>query len=137
MAFPLFRSWWPTSAASWHITGWLPKQIKIIVNNRTGSPIGLQSQNANGFDGIWAPTPITPAQLAAPDAYMIADLNATFQVDVAPYNRYRSDGTQLVPMDGESGTVIPPGVNYILFSPLVITEAGGPMIIEGGVRLVQ
>lgn len=135
MTFPLFSSWWPRGAATWHIGTWHPRVFKVIFNNRTGSPIGLQSQNANGFDGIWAPVPITPTEYASPSAEMLADLNATFQLDVAPYSRYRSDGSQLIALDGESGTIIPPGINVIYFSPLVITE-GHPLIIEGGVRLV-
>lgn len=136
MAFPLFRSWWPVGAGSWHISSWYPKSIKIITNDRNGAPIGLQSQNANGPDGIWAPTPITVAQSLAPDANMLADLNATYQLHQAPYTRYYSDGTQFVPMSAEGGTVIPPGINEIFFSPLTITEAGGPLIIQGGLRLV-
>lgn len=135
MAFPLFKSWWPTAAASWHIASWHPRW-KVIYNNRTGSPIGIQSQNANGFDGIWAPTPVTAAQIASPDTNMLQDLNATFQLDAAPYSRYRSDGTQLVPLDAESGMIIPPGFNEIVFSPLVVTE-GNPLLVEGGIRVIQ
>lgn len=135
MALPLFQSFFPT-ARKWINTGWRDT-FKVIVDNATGAPIGLTSQNANGPQGIWAPTPLSAAQINAPTAAMLADLNATFQLDTAPYSRYRSDGIQLVPMDGESGTVIPPGFNEIVFSPLVVTEAGGPLIVEGGVRVIQ
>jgi hypothetical protein len=42
---------------------------------------------------------------------MIADLNATFQLNQAPYSRYRSDGSQLVALDSEAaGTIVQPGV---------------------------
>lgn len=135
MALPLFQSFFPT-ARKWINTGWRDT-FKVIVDNATGAPIGLTSQNANGPQGIWAPTPLSAAQIAAPSASMIADLNATFQLDTAPYSRYRSDGIQLVPLDSESGMIIPPGFNEIVFSPLVVTEAGGPLVVQGGLRVVQ
>ena len=67
---------------------------------------------------------------------MLADLNATYQWDTAPYTRYRSDGTQLLPLDGGGGEIIPPGINVIYFSPLIITE-GHPLIVQGGVRVIE
>lgn len=134
MALPAFTSFFPT-VRRWINTAWR-EQYKLIVDNDTGAPVGIQSQNANGPEGIWAPVPLSQAQISAPTAAMIADLNATYQLDSAPYSRWRSDGTQLVPLDSESGTVIPPGINEIFFSPLVITEAGGPLLIEGGVRVI-
>ncbi len=136
MALPIFKSFWPAIAALWRPSSWR-QEYKIITDNNTGAPIGLLSMNANGPDGIWAPTPLSSDQILAPSAAMVADLNATFQLNVAPYSRYRSDGIQLVPMDSESGTVIPPGINEIFFSPLVVTEAGGPLIIEGGARVIE
>lgn len=134
MALPIFQSFMPT-AVKWFNSSWR-NSYKIITDNRTGAPVGLTSQDANGPQGIWAPTPLTATQIATPSASMIADLNATFQLDTAPYSRYRSDGVQLVPMDGESGTIIPPGINVIYFSPLVVTE-GNSLTIEGGVRVIQ
>lgn len=134
MALPLFQTFFPT-AVKWLNTSWRDS-YKIITDNRTGAPVGLVSQNANGPQGIWAPTPLSAAQIASPSAAMIADLNATFQLDTAPYSRYRSDGIQLVPLDSESGTVIPPGFNEIVFSPLVVTE-GNPLLVEGGIRVIQ
>lgn len=135
MALPIFQTFFPT-AVKWVNSSWR-NSYKIITDNRTGAPIGLLSQNDGGPQGVWAPTPLSAAQIAAPSASMIADLNATFQLDTAPYSRYRSDGVQLIPMDAESGTVIPPGFNEIVFSPLVVTEAGGPLIVEGGLRVIQ
>lgn len=134
MALPLFQSFFPTTV-KWINTGWRDT-FKVIVDNRTGAPIGLTSQNANGPQGIWAPTPLTAAQINAPTQAMLNDINATYQLDSAPYSRYVSDGTQLIPLGGEGGTVIPPGQNVIYFSPLVVTE-GHPLIVEGGVRVVQ
>lgn len=136
MAMPIFKSFWPAIVAIWRPSAWR-QEYKIITDNNTGAPIGLLSMNANGPDGIWAPTPLSSAQIASPTAAMLADLNATYQLNVAPYSRYYSDGQQLVPISAEGGTVIPPGINEILFSPLVVTEAGGPLIVEGGVRVIQ
>lgn len=135
MALPIFKSFIPT-AVRWISTAWR-NEYRLLVDNNTGAPIGMQSMNANGPQGIWAPTPLTSDQIGAPTAEMINDLNATYQLDSAPYSRYRSDGVQLIPMDSESGTVIPPGENVMLFSPLTITAANSPFIIEGGVRVIQ
>ena len=129
---PIFQSFYPT-VVKWVSSAWRDS-YRVIVDNNTGAPIGLVSQNANGPQGIWAPTPLSAAQIASPSAAMIADLNATFQRDVAPYDRWRSDGTTLVSMDAEGGTFIPPGINVAYYSPLVITE-GHPLTIEGGVFL--
>lgn len=134
MALPAFSSFFPT-VRRWINTQWR-QEYKLIIDNDSGAPVGILSPNANGPEGIWAPVPLSQAQIAAPTAAMLADINATYQLNQAPYSRYRSDGSQLAPLDSESGTVVPPGVNVVWFSPLVITEAGGPLIIEGGVRLV-
>ena len=134
MALPIFQTWFPT-AVKWINTSWR-NSFKVIVDNRTGAPIGLTSQDANGPQGIWAPTPISQAQALSPDPAMISDLNATFQVDTAPYNRYRSDGSNLIPMDSEAaGTIVPAGINVAYYSPLKIF-AGAPLTIEGGVTLL-
>ena len=134
MALPIFQSFFPT-VVKWVNTAWRDS-YKIITDNRTGAPIGLVSQNANGPQGIWAPTPLSTAQILAPSAEMLADLNATYQLDESPYSRFRSDGIQLVPLDAESGTIIPPGINEVFFSPLVVTE-DHPLIVQGGVRVIQ
>lgn len=134
MALPAFTTFFPT-VRRWINTSWRD-QYKLIVDNETGSPVGFQSQNANGPEGIWGLTPLSVAQIASPPAAILADLNATYQSDTSPYGRYRSDGSQLVSLDSEGGTVIPPGINEILFSPLVVTE-NHPLIVQGGVRVVE
>lgn len=131
MAIPTFRSYWST-VRNWMGVGWR-KEYKFIVDNNTGAPVGIQSPNANGADGIWAPVPLSADQLLSPTADILADLNATYQEDQPPYSRYRSDGTELVPMDQASGTIIPAGQVWHLYSPLTITDASGPLIIEGAV----
>lgn len=129
MAIPTFRSYWST-VRNWMGIGWR-KEYKFVVDNNTGAPVGIQSSNANGPDGIWAPVPLTADQIASPDGLILADLNATYQANSAPYQRYRSDGTQLVPLDDQGGTLIPAGQVWHFYSPLVITEASGPLIIQG------
>lgn len=134
---PIFTTFYPT-AVKWINAAFSTKTLRIIQDNRTGAPIGLVSPNANGPEGIWAPTPLTLAQIEAPTAAMLADLNATYQYDTAPYTRFYSDGTQLVAFAAGAGggTVIPAGQNWVWFSPVVITEAGGPLRIEGGLRVI-
>lgn len=134
MAIPIFQSFFPT-IQKWRLTAFR-QEYKLITHDNGGAPVGIASQNANGPQGIWAPTPLSAAQIAAPDPLMLADLNATFQLNVAPYSRYYSDGTQLVPIGSEGGTIIPPGQNVMMISPLKIF-AGNPLTIEGGIVLVS
>lgn len=135
MALPIFQSFYPT-VVKWFNSSWRDS-YKIITDGRTGAPIGLVSQNANGPQGIWAPTPISTDQVLSPSATILADLNATFQLDEAPYPRYYSTGVELLPLGGDSGgTVIPPGINEVFFSPLVVTE-DRPLTVQGGVRVIE
>lgn len=134
MALPIFKSFYPT-VVKWVNTAWRDS-FKVIADDRTGAPIGLVSQNANGPQGIWAPTPLSQAQIDAPSAEMLADINATYQLNAAPYSRYYSDGIELLPLGSGGSIVVPPGFNEIFFSPLVITE-GHDLLIQGGVRVIQ
>lgn len=135
MALPSFRSFYP-DAVRWLVTRWR-QEYRLIVDNATGVPVGIQNQNANGADGIWGLTPITQAEAITPTAAMLADLGATYQLNQEPYSRYRSDGLQLVSLDGEGGPiVIPAGVNDVWFSPLTVIE-GAPVKIYGGLRVIQ
>jgi hypothetical protein len=68
----------------------------VLADPITGSPVGLQHTNGSGPDGIWVPIDLTAGQIASPTAEMIADLNAVFRLNVAPYTRYQSNGTTLV-----------------------------------------
>jgi hypothetical protein len=51
-----------------------------------------QPQNAASV----VPIVLTAAQIAAPDSATLANIFATFQLDEAPFTRYRSNGTALV-----------------------------------------
>lgn len=134
MTIPVFQTFYPT-VKKWINTAFRDS-YKVIVDNQTGAPVGLVSQNANGAQGVWGLTPLSSDQINAPSAAILADLNATYQLDEAPYPRYYSDGTQLLPLSESGGTVIPPGINEIFFSPLVVTE-DHPLIVQGGVRVIE
>lgn len=134
----------------------------VLEDPITGAPAGLQSRGANGPDGIWAPVQVTAAQIASPSALMIADLNATYQLNVAPWSRYRSDGTNLVlivstsdspnftgtttftgatQVNGQATFFLPiiapenfPGT-IILYAPVTITAANAPWIVASRVSI--
>lgn len=42
------------------------------------------------------PVVITAGEQAAPTAAMLANIWCTYQLDTAPYTRYRSDGTNII-----------------------------------------
>lgn len=79
--------------------------LRLLSDPVTGAPAGIQSPNAGGPNGIWVPVDLTPAQILAPTAEMLADLNATYRRNVAPYDRLYSDGTQLVAFFAGDGPV--------------------------------
>lgn len=133
MAFPVFKSFIST-VLPWLPTAWR-KEYRLLTDASTGAPIGIQSQNANGPDGIWGKTNLTAAQIAAPTAAMLQDLNAIYRLNEPPYSQYHSDGTQLIPEDATGGTVIPPGFIAVYASPLSVTE-GHALFIQGGVRVI-
>lgn len=88
--FPSFRSTvTPFVPRAW------PATLRLLVDPVTGAPAGIESPNANGPNGIWTPVDLTAGQIASPSTAMIADLNATYRLNVAPYTRYQSDGTTL------------------------------------------
>ena len=134
MSIPNYSTFFP-AVARW-ISTRFRQEYRLIIDNDTAKPIGIVNPNANGAQGIWGLTPLSLAEIEAPTAAMLQDIGATYVLNQSPYNRYRSDGIQLVPLDGEGGTIIPPGQNVIYFSPLQITEAGGALIIQGGVRVI-
>lgn len=92
MTFRSFRS---------TVTPLVPRRVDSKISlllDPNGSPVGFQSTSANGPDGIWTPTDLTAGQIASPSADIIADLNATYRLNVAPYTRYQSTGAALVPV---------------------------------------
>ncbi len=115
---PTWRKWVPQA---WATPRWLFDDV-------TGAPVGVLSPSGSGPDGIWAPIPLTAAEIASPNAAILADTNAVYMLNVAPYTRWRSTGTALTPMADGTVTVIPAGQTEIRYSPLVITDL---LIVQG------
>lgn len=135
MAIPNFYTFFP-DMARWVSTRFR-QEYRLIVND-DAVPVGIVNPNANGAQGVWGRTPLSQDEIEAPTAAMLQDLGATFQLNEYPYSLYRSDGIRLVAMDDTGGGMyIQPGVNEVWFSPLVVTEENGPLLIEGGLRLIE
>lgn len=109
---------------------------RVLVDSTTGAPVGIQNDSANGPDGFWVPTDITAAQVTSPPAAMLADLNATYRLNAAPWTRYVSNGQALVAYGGNGGAddIIPAWMNTILYAPLTITNPDG-LTVQGQVRV--
>lgn len=126
-----------------------------LVDPVTGSPIGILNQNANGEDGQFYPIALTAAQIASPSAAMLADLNVTYALNVAPYTRYMSNGTDLVGIGAGGGVTsdpigifgnqvtVPPGLpglivdtnaQAMIYAPWTIENAEG-VTVQGQVRV--
>ena len=113
----------------------LTPQDKILVDPVTGAPVGFANENANGPDARFIPVDITQAQLNAPTALMIADIDAVYRLNTPPYPRFYSDGSQLAPFgSSETETIVAPGINVIYYDPLKIA-APDQLIIQGTVRV--
>jgi len=136
MAIASFRSWASTVTRFLPTTSLASSGLKVLVDALSGAPVGIQSQDANGPDGIWVPIDITQAQALNPTPGMIADLNSTFRLNVAPYTRYRSDGSQLISDASEGGDfIVPAGINMLLYAPLTIATPQ-TMIVQGSVTVI-
>lgn len=109
---------------------------RVLVDSTTGAPVGIQSDGGNSPDGIWTPIDISAAQVTNSSAAMVADLNATFRLNVAPYTRYVSNGTQLVAVGGTQDVIPSSGAfaNIIAYSPLTINTPDG-LTVFGQVRV--
>lgn len=104
MTIPAFKSF-VSSVSPFETTQPQGGALRMLVDPRTGAPTGIQSQNANGPDGIWTPLDVTAAQIASPTPAMLADLNAVYRLNEAPYTRYYSDGSGLVSLIVNSDSI--------------------------------
>lgn len=135
MAISVFKAFRST------INAFVPAGIfatrRVLADPTTGAPVGILNDSGNGPDGIWAPIDITAAQVAAPPALMLADLNATYRLNVAPWTRYVSNGQSLAAYGGTGAAedIIPAWMNTIFYSPLTITNPDG-LTIYGQVRVI-
>jgi hypothetical protein len=99
----------------------------------TGAIVGVKNPNANGADARFIPVDLTADQIAAPTAAMLADIDATYRLNVAPYTRYQSDGTNLVLAGGSTADVIvPAGYSVMYYAPLTITQQ---LVVQGQVTV--
>lgn len=107
----------------------------------TGAPVGIESPSGNGAQGIWAPVDLTAAQIASPTAEILADLNATYRLNVAPYTRYQSDGSAL--QQGTAGGLflkLTGGTLTGLLTGTALTTSGAhiytysPVLTTGGLK---
>ncbi len=128
--FKTFRS----TDSPWSPRNWI-STLRLLVDNNTGAPIGLENPNAGGPDAIWTPVRLTAAQIAMPTAAILADVNSTYQLNVAPYTRYVSTGTILQEMTpgGADGTNLPGAVTNTIppGSALQIIGVGSYFTIPG------
>jgi len=120
----------------------LPNAVVVTSNPLTGSLM------AAGV-AVGGLTVLTAAQIAAPTSDQLANLNATYQLNVSPYTRYQSNGTALVPMGGgtsvAASTIIPRALlitdgDSKAFEPLqgfVWWLANNPKKVELGINLGQ
>lgn len=102
-------------------------QDQLIIDPNDGSPLGIRNQNGGGNDAMIVAIPLTAAQIQDPTAEMIADTRSTFCLSVAPYTRYQSNGTTLVPLGGNELTqadgifanlkTVPAGHDEIIIGP--------------------
>lgn len=137
MAISIFKSFLST------INPFKPAGIfatrRVLTDPTTGAPVGIQNDSANGPDGIWVPIDVTAAQIATPSAAMIADLNATYRLNVPPYTRYVSNGAQIVSQDPGTDDIIPatgPFANVVLYAPVKITAPEG-LTVFGQARVIN
>lgn len=101
--------------------------VRLLLDPITGAPTGIQNPNANGADGIWTPIDITAEQVDEPPAGMLADINATYRLNVAPFTRYRSNGVDALVAEGGAspdGSTFPGAV-------LKTVPEGAPLLTIG------
>ena len=134
MAISVFKAFKSTVTA--FVTAGIFATRRVLADPTTGAPVGILNDSGNGPDGIWTPIDITAAQAANPPAAMLADLNATYRLNVAPYTRFVSTGTSLSAYGGAGAgsDIIPAWMNEILYAPLTISNVDG-LTVYGQLRI--
>lgn len=119
---------------------------KWLVDPVTGEPVGVQNPNAGGTDATFAPILLTATQIANPTPAMLAMTNATFMLEVAPYDRYYSNGEALVgsspgtsfgtlaTISGSTVASVPAGAQAVVYVTLTVRESA-ELTIAGEVRV--
>ena len=128
--FSAFRS---TVTPYWDML--ISSSDRWLVDNVTGAIVGVKNSRATGPDARFTPVDITAAQATAPSAAMVADLDATFRLNVPPYTRYQSDGAVLIPVGSATQeVVIPYGFNTIYYDPLTI-RSPEVLVVQGTIHV--
>lgn len=103
----------------------------LLTDPTTGAPVGIQNQGSSGPDAMFTPLDLTAAQIAAPTPAIVADLNSTFRLNVAPYTRYQSDGSTLTAIGAQQSEIlVPAGVSELWYSPLTISPPE-TLVVQG------
>ncbi len=132
MTVPSFRSFNSTVAP--FIPQGISPNMKALFDATSGAPVGFQSPNSTGPNGIFAPVQLTAEQIASPTTDMISDLFAVYMLNVAPYTRYRSDGTTLVEILSSSPVSFSGFIFAAAYSSINAALAAIPA--EGGMTLI-
>lgn len=94
----------PSTVAPWTPAPLRPEQL--LVDATTGAPVGMRNLGGQGPDAIIGPVLLTAAQIASPPTVLLADTSSTFQLNVAPFTRYYSNGIGLVQIGGTGGGTV-------------------------------
>jgi hypothetical protein len=92
-----------------------------------GTIVGVQNPSGSGKDFMPLPLLVTQAEIDSPTDAMIADTTATYQLNVAPYNRYRSNGTNIIGLDSQDYTYLQFG--YALYGTLTV-ESPDVLVVQ-------
>lgn len=132
MSLPIFSAF--QSTVTYFRDRVIAASDRWLIHPVTGAITGVKNPNANGADARFTPVDLTADQINNPTQAMIDDLDATYRLSEAPYSRYQSDGTQLVPIGGsnETSVVIPAGFIAAYKSPLVVSTPQ-ELLIFGGI----
>lgn len=133
MAISIFQAF--RSTITPFVERYMRSTDRWLADPTTGAIIGVESPVAAGPHARFTPVDVTAAQVLNPPAAMVADLDATFRLNVPPYTRYYSDGAELVAVGGSSETIIPPGFSQLFYSPLTISPPQ-VLVVQGTARVI-
>jgi hypothetical protein len=103
----------------------------------TGAIVGVMNPNSGGKDIYFSPIPVTASQIQNPTAEMLAMVDATFALDVAPYTRYYSTGDLLIGL-GLSGDVdFGGGAMTIGGATLMVVPVGSSQFVQTTLKVQE
>lgn len=100
------------------------------IDPATQLPVGAQGLGGTSV-GLPSVVQLSAAQIAAPTAAMLADLAATYQLNVFPFTRYVSNGTVLSKVGSEGGALaLSSGIHTVVPGTQDILLQGGSVNLE-------